>query len=278
MRLTAPEASIHDVSNGEQFRFLPLEPATQPIQWGVPVPVRIQHSSSGAYLAMDLNGRVYQTFNATKDALFALETVPSTNAFLIQSLAYENIYLNFDEQTGGLRGGMAKVNVTEYRPDSSVGGTDYVSIAQATAIKRRRLEEQQQHVEEAATNAGSDGRRWLQAGNAGQTGGTQGYQGTGGGGNYALNGGPPSAAAPAASLAPALKYAELPATAFMASQLVSPLAIQNLQISVAAFRSDTMENPRLCTMFIYDLTPNSDSYTCYEVRSASGEGRTKREG
>jgi len=52
----------------------------------------------------------------------------------------------------------------------------------------------------------------------------------------------------------------------MASQLVSPLAIQNLQLSVAVFRSDRMENPRLCTMFIYDLTPNSDSYTCYEVR------------
>lgn len=278
MRLTAPEATIHDVSGGEQFRFLPLNPATQqqqPIQWGVPVPVRIQHATSGAYLAMDLNGRVYQTFNATKDALFALETVPSTNAFLIQSLAYENMYLNFDDQTGGLRGGVANVNVTEYKPDSSVGGTDYISIAQATAVKRRRLEEEQQQwqQQQQQQDEQQQGGRGLQSANT-QTGGTQGYMGTGGGGNYVLNGGQPSPTAPAASLAPALKYAELPATAFMASQLVSPLAIQNLQISVAVFRSDTMENPRLCTMFIYDLTPNSDSYTCYEVsRRKKGGGR-----
>lgn len=257
MRLTAPEASIHDVNNGEEFRFLPLNsPATQPVQWGVPVPVRIQHAKSGAFMAMDLNGRVYQTFNATgnKDALFALETVPSTNAFLISSLAYESMYLNFDAGTGGLRGATAAVNVTDYRPDSSVGGTDYMSLAGAAAVKRRRAAEREEQGP----------ARGLQTGTAG--GGTQGYEGTGGGGNYALNGGPPSPGAPSASLAPALKYRSLPATAFMASQLVSPLAVQNLQISVAAFRSDTMESPRLCTMFIYDLTPNSDSYTCYEVQ------------
>lgn len=265
MRLTAPEASIHDVNNGEEFRFLPINPSsTQPVQWGVPVPVRIQHAKSAAFMAMDLNGRVYQTFNATgnKDALFALETVPSTNAFLISSLAYENMYLNFDADTGGLRGATAAVNVTDYRPDSSVGGTDYVSIAGAAAVKRRRMEEQGADDEKKEEGPG----RSLPASAAAAGGGTQGSTGTGGGGNYALNGGPPSPGAPSASLAPALKYRSLPATAFMASQLVSPLMVQNLQISVAAFRSDTMESPRLCTMFIYDLTPNSDSYTCYEVQ------------
>ena len=295
-RLEAPEASVHDVSNGDQFRFLQLEP-TKPPQWGLPVPVRIQHAGSGAFMAVDLTGRVYQTFvGETNDTLFQLETVPRTNSFLISTLAYEGMYLNYDSATGGLMGGTAKVNVTDYQTETGIGGTNSVSIANAAAIKkgrRRLLEEEAEEVEEEGGEEEEEGdeeeeevvdldldasaphqqrkqqrqqqrkqqrRERRQRQRRDQAGGTQGYQGTGGAG-YTLAGN-----TPASVMAPSQKYANLSATVFMASSLVAPLAVQNLQISVAVFREDTMESPRLCTMFIYDLTPNSDSYTCYQVQ------------
>lgn len=270
-RMTAPEASVHDVSNGERFRFLQVD-TQQPVLWGQPIPVRIQHADSGAFMAVDFTGRVYQTFvESSKDTLFQLETVPSTNAFLIQSLAYEAMYLNYDPSTGGLMGGTAKLNVSDYAVETGIGGTNSVSIANAQAIKKNRLLAEKRrdgrgvkYTEKKKPDATPapkresrrkrTNRRDLQAG------GTQGYEGTGGAG-FTLAGN-----TPASTMAPFQKYANLPATVFMASTLIAPLALQNLQISVAVFREDTMESPRLCTMFIYDLTPNSDSYTCYQVQ------------
>ncbi len=263
-RLAAPEASVHDVSNGDRFRFLAIDP-NQPVRWGQPVPVRIQHADSGAYMAVDQTGRVYQTFvAASKDTLFQLETVPSTNSFLIQSLSYGGMYLNYNGATGGLMGGTAKVNVTDYQMDTGIGGTNSVSIAGAAAIKKQRralVEEEGGKGEEGRGGRKRDGtRRKQNQKQRRKQQGTQGYAGTGGAG-YTLAGN-----TPASAMAPSEKYAGLPATVFMASALVPPLAVQNLQISVAVFREDTMEAPRLCTMFIYDLTPNSDSYTCYQVQ------------
>lgn len=56
------------------------------------------------------------------------------------------------------------------------------------------------------------------------------------------------------------------ATAFMASHAVAPLALRRLQMSIAS-QGAANETLRHCTAFVYDLTPHTDSYSCYEVPS-----------
>ena len=49
------------------------------------------------------------------------------------------------------------------------------------------------------------------------------------------------------------------------TQVVPALGIQNLQMSIVA-KGYGDKLPVLCTMYVYDLTPESTSYTCFEVR------------
>jgi hypothetical protein len=74
---------------------------------------------------------------------------------------------------------------------------------------------------------------------------------------------PPAASSMAPIDAVKAGYASL----FSAQQVVPAIGIQNLAISLVA-EGNADAGPMLCSMHVYDLTPESNSYTCYEVRSS----------
>lgn len=55
------------------------------------------------------------------------------------------------------------------------------------------------------------------------------------------------------------------ASLFSTQQVVPAIGIQNLAISFVA-EGNADAGPVLCSMFVYDLTPESNSYRCFEVR------------
>ena len=59
-------------------------------------------------------------------------------------------------------------------------------------------------------------------------------------------------------------------SAFSATTIVPALAYQNMQMSFVSMGSRS-PNPLLCSVFVYDLTPGTDSYTCYTVKGDLSE-------
>lgn len=300
----APQSPTSTVNNGEMFNFLPASSSLQRVAWGEPTLAHIQHATSGGYMAVDHNGRVYQTLSPSgergKETLFKLHAVPESNAFLIQSLPY-GIYMSYNASTGTLSGVQAEVNLTDYRPKTGVAGTSAYEVAadhQASAgqsgAKRHRSWRQMMDAQRATTDRWAPPEdsvatmvngsivltRRLETGppralqrskqaaatspptpqaqkvQKAPTGGTLGSRGS-----YQLAGAPTRPLPP-----PSDKYRSLAATPFRTSTLVKALALPNLQLSVVIWRSDTMAAPKLCTIFLYDLTANTDSYTCYNIQ------------
>jgi len=59
-------------------------------------------------------------------------------------------------------------------------------------------------------------------------------------------------------------------SAFSATTMVPALAYQNLQMSFTS-KGSRSPDPLLCSVFVYDLTPGTDSYTCYTVKGDLSE-------
>lgn len=233
--LAIPVADVKSGVLGESFKFQ-LTPGTE-IQWSEPLPVTIEHEKTGAKMAMDADGKIYSTLENSREAIFLMTLIPQTKGFIIQNKAH-NLYVNYEN--GKLSGLAAEVSIVN--PNSNSQGSGYQAEGGPAKRKKRRKTQDgsnfmpKRAAVSTATNLGSSTTSTTTASTSNTT-----------------------------TKSNPVMDSYIPVSIFMSTQLIAPLAIQNLEISVAVYKQDKMKCPRLCSMKVYDLTAASNSYYCYDV-------------
>ncbi|EWM26794.1 low affinity immunoglobulin epsilon fc receptor [Nannochloropsis gaditana] len=257
----------------EEFTMLAVDQDVEP-RWGTPLDVYLQHSATGAYLGIDGAGNVFTSTSRSNDAQLQVVGAVNTTGFTIKSKNY-GFYLKLDPDEGHLKTldssvidaddfsyyrrehqRRVPVAATENRRERNDAGAEDLradeSFMQSDSLSPKNSEDDSNEEGIFARKRRARNRRHQALDRSRRE-------------VLTFNAGTATPVPTPAGMKFDSNEANKPSV-FSSTKSFGPVSVQNLQIGVTVQKSESMPNPRYCSLKIYDLTATSDSFSCYYIQ------------
>lgn len=261
------------ITTGEEFTMLAVDQDVEP-RWGTPLDVYLQHSATGAYLGIDGAGNVFTSTSRSNDAQLQVVGAVNTTGFTIKSKNY-GFYLKLDPDEGHLKTldssvidaddfsyyrrehqRRVPVAATENRRERNDAGAEDLradeSFMQSDSLSPKNSEDDSNEEGIFARKRRARNRRHQALDRSRRE-------------VLTFNAGTATPVPTPAGMKFDSNEANKPSV-FSSTKSFGPVSVQNLQIGVTVQKSESMPNPRYCSLKIYDLTATSDSFSCYYIQ------------
>ncbi|TFJ88496.1 hypothetical protein NSK_000070 [Nannochloropsis salina CCMP1776] len=261
------------ITTGEEFTMLAVDQDVEP-RWGTPLDVYLQHSATGAYLGIDGAGNVFTSTSRSNDVQLQVVGAVNTTGFTIKSKNY-GFYLKLDPDEGHLKTldnsvidaddfsyyrrehqrRVPMVAAENRRERNDAGAEDLradESFVRSDSLSPENSEDDSNEEGIFARKRRARNRRHQALDRSRRE-------------VLTFNAGTATPAPTPAGMKFDSNEANKPSV-FSSTKSFGPVSVQNLQIGVTVQKSESMPNPRYCSLKIYDLTATSDSFSCYYIQ------------